>query len=341
MGAGGGGARAEAAPAAAAETIVFPNDASVADVTKPPYSAKGDGAADDTAAIRAALNTNPKIIYLPGGTYLISDTLKYAGTQKRVIFQGQSMEKTIVRLKDACPGYTDPGKPKSMIWTGQKPARRFRNGICNICFDTGRGNRRLPMFFNEDDYRAYLDLMAEGCAAWGVAVWAWCLMPNHVHVIVVPRTAEALARALGEAHRRYTRHVNFREGWRGFLWQGRFASFAIQGQHALAAVRYVERNPVRAALVKRAWQWPWSSAAGHVSGRGDARVQGNAPAREVLDWREFLAAEEDEETLELLRRHGRTGWPWCDPRLLARLEKRLGRRLRQQQPGPRHLRHGR
>jgi len=78
-------------------------------------------------------------------------------------------------------------------------------------------------------------------------------MPNHVHLVAVPKTAEALARAVGEAHRRYTRRINFREGWRGYLWQGRFASFVMQRRHALAAVRYVERNPVRAGLVRRAW----------------------------------------------------------------------------------------
>jgi len=193
---------------------------------------------------------------------------------------------------------------------------------------TQRGNRRLPTFFCEEDYRLYLALIEERCAAWGVAVWAWCLMPNHVHLVVVPQTAEALARAIGEAHRRYTRHVNFREGWRGYLWQGRFASFVLQGKHVLAAVRYVERNPVRAGLVTRAEKYPWSSALGHVSGRGDALVRpGGALAAEVSNWRRFLSAEEDEETLTILRRHGRTGRPWADPRFLARLEKRLSRRL--------------
>ena len=159
-------------------------------------------------------------------------------------------------------------------------------------------------------------------------MWAWCLMPNHVHLVVVPETANALARAIGESHRRYTRHVNFREGWRGYLWQGRFGSFVLQGKHVLAAVRYVERNPVRAGLVKRAWEWPWSSAAGHVSGGGDMLVRPGGPlAAEVRQWRRFLAAEEDEETLTILRRHGRTGRPWADPRVLARLEKLLSRRL--------------
>ena len=101
-----------------------------------------------------------------------------------------------------------------------------------------------------------------------------------------------------------------------------------QGKHVLAAVRYVERNPVRAGLVTRAEKYPWSSALGHVSGRGDALVRpGGALAAEVSNWRRFLSAEEDEETLTILRRHGRTGRPWADPRFLARLEKRLSRRL--------------
>ena len=123
-----------------AEETPLPADSGVADVTKAPYDAKGDGKTDDTAAIQAALDVNPKIVYLPNGTYLISETLKYAGAQKRVIFQGQSMGKTIVKLKDACPGYTDAAKPKSMIWTGKAPAQRFRNGIRNITFDAGAGN---------------------------------------------------------------------------------------------------------------------------------------------------------------------------------------------------------
>jgi putative transposase len=137
---------------------------------------------------------------------------------------------------------------------------------------TQRGNRRLPTFFSDEDYEAYLALMAAHGAACGVEVWAWCLMPNHVHLVAVPKTAEALARAVGEAHRRYTRGINFREGWRGHLWQERFFSCVLDGPHALAAARYVERNPVRAGLVKRAWDWPWSSAAGHgACGRADAQ----------------------------------------------------------------------
>jgi len=199
---------------------------------------------------------------------------------------------------------------------------------------TQRGNRRLPTFFSDDDYEAYLALMAEQCAACGVAIWAWCLMPNHVHLVAVPETAEALARGIGEAHRRYTRRVNFREGWRGYLWQGRFASCPMDAAHTLAAARYVERNPVRAGLVPRAWEWPWSSARAHVEGRGDGLIAPGGPlAAEVTDWRAFLAAEEDEATLERLRRHGRTGRPLGAVSFLRRLERRLDRRLVPGTPG--------
>jgi REP element-mobilizing transposase RayT len=113
---------------------------------------------------------------------------------------------------------------------------------------TQRGNRRQAVFFGEDDYRAYLALLSEYAGKAGVRVWAWCLMPNHVHLMLAPPSAEALRAALAEAHRRYSRLINFREGWRGYLWQGRFASCPMDEAHALAAARYIELNPVRARL---------------------------------------------------------------------------------------------
>jgi putative transposase len=135
---------------------------------------------------------------------------------------------------------------------------------------TQRGNRRQPVFFGDEDYATYIGLLAAGCRAAGVAVWAYCLMPNHVHLILVPGDAGGLRAALGEAHRRYTRQVNFREGWRGYLWQGRFASVAMDEPYLLAAARYVELNPVRARLAERAGDWRWSSARAHLDGRDDA-----------------------------------------------------------------------
>ncbi len=125
---------------------------------------------------------------------------------------------------------------------------------------TQRGNRRQRTFFCGEDYESYLQLMAQFCEAEKVEVWAYCLMPNHVHLIAVPDSAEGLRRAIGEAHRRYTRMVNFREGWRGHLWQGRFASFVLHEAYLLTAARYVELNPVRAGLVNAPRQYPHSEA---------------------------------------------------------------------------------
>lgn len=132
-----------------AESIVFPANAGVINITAAPYLAKGDGVTDDTEAIQRALNDYPNagaIIYLPNGTYLISQTLRWphgrggGQEEKRTTLQGQSRQGTILRLKDACPGFTDPAQPNAMVWTGNKPAQRFRNAIRNCTWDTGRGN---------------------------------------------------------------------------------------------------------------------------------------------------------------------------------------------------------
>ncbi|MBV9868678.1 MAG: hypothetical protein JO316_25255 [Abitibacteriaceae bacterium] len=132
-----------------AENIVFPTDAGIIDVTQAPYHAKGDDVTDDTAAIQQALSDHPNegaIIYLPNGLYLVSDTLKWPhGTrggaeEKRTILQGQSQRGTVLKLKDNCPGFTDPQHPKSPIWTGHAPAQRFGNEIHNLTVDTGVDN---------------------------------------------------------------------------------------------------------------------------------------------------------------------------------------------------------
>jgi putative transposase len=199
---------------------------------------------------------------------------------------------------------------------------------------TQRGNRRQQVFFGEADYSAYRRLLAEGCHAAGVAVWAYCLMPNHVHLILVPSRADGLRAALGEAHRRYTRLVNFREGWRGYLWQGRFASFPMDERHLLACARYVELNPVRAGLATAAGDWPWSSGPAHLSGRDDGLVQVKPLLELVPDWRNFLAAGLGEDEREAIRAAERTGRPLGAPPFIARLEKRLHRPLVRRKPGP-------
>src|SRR4030042_3792443 len=125
---------------------------------------------------------------------------------------------------------------------------------------TQRGNRRMQTFFSNEDYSTYIDLMAEWCRKLRVELWAYCFMPNHIHMIAVPETEDGLRRAIGEAHRRYTRRINFREGWRGHLWQGRFSSFVMDNKYLLTAVRYVAMNPVKAGLVRRPQEDRWGRA---------------------------------------------------------------------------------
>jgi putative transposase len=199
---------------------------------------------------------------------------------------------------------------------------------------TQRGNRRLQTFFCDDDYREYLTLMADSCRRYDVAVWAYCLMPNHVHLIAVPEQADSFRRALGEAHRRYTRHVNFREQWRGHLWQERFASFPLSENHLLAAARYVELNPLRAGLVKEPWSYKWSSARAHAEGRDDNLVRVGPLLELVADWRSFIEEDITGAEIERFRLHERTGRPLGEAAFLERMETMVGRVLKRQKPGP-------
>ncbi|MEX2605930.1 MAG: PA14 domain-containing protein [Kiritimatiellia bacterium] len=123
-----------------AENILFPADSGVADVTQAPFNADPTGKTDSTAAIQRALSEKHEIIYLPNGTYLVSDTLQWGHRQNRQILQGQSEAGTIIRLPDHATGYGVPSQPKSVIWTGRAPAQRFRNGLRNLTVDTGSGN---------------------------------------------------------------------------------------------------------------------------------------------------------------------------------------------------------
>lgn len=197
-----------------------------------------------------------------------------------------------------------------------------------------RGNRRQRTFFCEEDYAVYLDLMREWCAKRAVEIWGYCIMPNHVHLIAVPREAPDLCRAMGEAHRRYTRHINFREGWRGYLWQGRFSSFVMDEPHLIAAVRYAELNPVRAGLAGKAWDYPWSSAAAHLSGADD-RLVSVAPLKEIIgDWKRYLEEPLSEAEVERFRKASSTGRPLGDEQFVTGLERQLLRPLHRRKPGP-------
>lgn len=198
---------------------------------------------------------------------------------------------------------------------------------------TQRGNRRAPIFFDPGDERIYIKILREQIDRHGVEIWAYCLMPNHVHLIAVPNEERGLAKAFGEAHRRYTAYVNGRHDWTGHLFQTRFASVVMDERHLLTAARYIALNPVRAGLVKKAEDWPWSSARAHLAGRDDQLVS-VAPLLSRIDrFADTLEVELPDDQFKPLRAAEKTGRPLGSPSFVADLEQRLNRRLAPRKAG--------
>ncbi|MGC6327883.1 transposase [Rhizorhabdus sp. FW153] len=200
---------------------------------------------------------------------------------------------------------------------------------------TQRGNGRQQTFFGDDDYAAYRDLLAEHCAAHGVAVWSWVLMPNHVHLILVPEHPDSLRRALSKVHRAYAGRIHAREKRTGHFWQGRFGCVAMDEDHLLAALRYVALNPVRARLAARPQDWRWSSVHALLDpATGDGLTDTAAVIERVPDFAAMLQSGEDEARSTLLRRSESTGRPLGDAAFLDHIEATLGRDPKPGKRGP-------
>jgi putative transposase len=177
--------------------------------------------------------------------------------------------------------------------------------------------------------------MAEQLHRCGVEVLAWCLMTNHTHLVAIPKDQAALARAIGEAHRRYTRMKNFAEGVRGYLFQGRFGSCVLDETHLMAAVRYVELNPVKAGMVQSAEDYPWSSARFHLGVVAtDVLVKDKHLLGLVENWEEYLRQDDDKATSRLVKAI-RSGRPAGGELFVKLIEKLTGRHLSLGKRGPR------
>lgn len=199
---------------------------------------------------------------------------------------------------------------------------------------TQRGNRRQRTFFRDADYEAYIELLRERKGKAGVEVWAYCLMPNHVHVVAVPERKESLGRLFGVIHHVYAWQVNADNNWRGHLWQERFHSCVMNDAHLFAAVRYIELNPVRAGLCAQAEDWRWSSVHAHIDAGPDDLVSVEPMRQRVSDWRRYLLQEDCPQLLDSLRKHTRTGHPAGDESFIGQIEGVTGRTLRRRKPGP-------
>jgi putative transposase len=199
---------------------------------------------------------------------------------------------------------------------------------------TQRGNRRERTFFEDSDYAFYRELLARAAGKAGAEIWCYCLMPNHVHVIVVPADEDGLRRTFAETHRRYTAFVNARARWTGHLWQGRFGAVAMDEAHLANAVRYVSLNPVRAGLVEHARDWRWSSVAAHLRGKDDELVRVAPLLERYGDFAAFLGQDAgDEAAWRRLRMAETSGRPLGSDAWVAAIETRTGRTLQPQKRG--------
>lgn len=202
---------------------------------------------------------------------------------------------------------------------------------------TQRGNRREQVFFTDGDRRAYLGWLQEYAKKYEVDILSYCLMTNHVHLVAVPTTTDSLHQALKPLHMRYAQRINRARGWNGHIWQGRFFSSALDDGYLWAAIRYVERNPVRARMVKKAEDYPWSSAAAHCRLELDPILTSKSSWRKqfksIGDWSAWLAEGDEPEKLKTLRSYVNKGLPCGSPAFISKLEKLTGRGLRNRPQG--------
>ena len=187
------------------------------------------------------------------------------------------------------------------------------------------------MFFSDGDCLAYLSWLREYAGKYGAEVLAYCLMPNHVHLVLTPRTATAIPLLMRSVHARYAQRVNRTRDWRGHVWQGRYFSSALDEAYLWAAVRYVERNPVRARIVKRAENYRWSSAPAHCRQVQDPVLTKDCEWRRQVegigDWSAWLAQGDHLENLKTLRLHAVKSLPCGSQEFLASMEAKSGRSL--------------
>ncbi|MFH1825168.1 MAG: transposase [Candidatus Firestonebacteria bacterium] len=196
---------------------------------------------------------------------------------------------------------------------------------------TQRGNYRQKVLEKREDFEKYLSLLEEQSRKYETRIISYCIMNNHVHFIAIPEKSDSLANTFKYVHMKYSQYVNKKKGMSGHLWQSRFFSSVIDKDYLSVAMRYVERNPVRAKMVKRAVEWEWSSAIQHCGYKSKSMMVENITSltgmRET-EWEKYLEEKEDSEVLEKLRKNTSTGRPIGNEGFVDMLEKKLKRVLK-------------
>ena len=189
---------------------------------------------------------------------------------------------------------------------------------------TQRGNRREDIFFTETDRNIYLKWLNEYTQKYNVDVLAYCLMTNHVHLILKPDSEDGLQKVLKPLHMRYAQYINKAKGWNGHLWQGRFFSSALDEVYLWSAIRYIEQNPVRAGMVENAEDYMWSSAAAHSGIRKNSLLSDLTALKRAVsmeEWSKWLLLPEKEDEITIIRRNIEKGLPCGSENFIAHLEK--------------------
>lgn len=195
---------------------------------------------------------------------------------------------------------------------------------------TQRGNYRQEIFLDHNDKLRYLSWIQEYSKEYGLSILAYCLMQNHVHFIAIPNREDSLAKTFNSTHMRYSHYFNRRLKATGHLWQGRFYSCILDEAHLIVAAKYIERNPVRANMVKKPWHYKWSSAQAHISNEQSIIELGNLfkfIGMSYASWKEYLHSKEDQKASNDIRKHTLTGRPAGAVSFIEKLEKEFNRRL--------------
>ena len=193
---------------------------------------------------------------------------------------------------------------------------------------TQRGNYQQKVFDHENPYKRYCEWANEYALEYDLKILAYCLMDNHVHFIVVPKEEPDLAKVFKTTHMKHSYYMNKQRGVKGHLWQGRFYSCILDDIHLYRAIRYIENNPIRAKIVKNAWEYKWSSASDHAGSRERGPIKlVNYKAIKLKDWRDYLK-EDDPDMVDEMRLKTNRGLVVGTDRFIKTLEKKLGRSLK-------------
>ena len=191
---------------------------------------------------------------------------------------------------------------------------------------TQRGNNRQKVFFAQYTWRRYLDWLTEYAQKHQVDILAYCLMTNHIHLLVKPRQSASLAKTMQGLNLKYTQFINHQYHRTGRIWAGRFYSCIIDAENYLWAVaRYIEQNPLRAKMVRRAEDYPYSSAPAHILGQADeVLTEALFPDEERIDYIKFVRSAIPDKEMKFLRYSTGNDKPLGNDKFIRRIEKALG-----------------